>query len=134
MVGSYLRATMNKCSKAKQMIPALPKIHTNLQVSKGLPIFLNTLCDFANYLLFRHIFHKLIKSSNIFTKYMIKHIKHTPVCLNIQQNVYWYHRILWVERNAWGSSSPPLQWMAHTGTESVTLVLWAPCSNQLCCN
>lgn len=67
---------MNKFSKATQIIPALPKIHSNLKISKGLSIFLCTLCDFANPL-FLDIFFRNLKNLQIFSP---------------NTYVYWYHR------------------------------------------
>lgn len=90
---------MNKFSKAKQMIPALPKIHTNLKTSKRLSIFLRILWDFVNPL-FLDIFFRNLKNLQLFSP---------------NTYVYWYDRIFWVQRDPWGLWSPPLKWMTHPG-------------------
>lgn len=57
--------------------------------------------------------------------------------LEITKNIFncikinYSHRIFCVGRDPQRQSSPVLKWMAHTGIEPTTLMLLAPCPNQL---
>lgn len=48
-----------------------------------------------------------------------------------QKEFFWFPRIFLIGRDPQGSSSPAFKWMAHTGIEPTTLVLSAPCFNEL---
>lgn len=68
---------MNKFSKAKQTILALPKIHTDLKYV--LSIFLHTLCDFDTLLYLDFFFRNLelhMFSTHTYIYCVIKCIEH----------------------------------------------------------